>query len=335
MRVVLIGGAGFIGHNLAIELTKRSHDVTIIDSLMINNYYAVREPRYKKFLEDRLFILAGINVPVIRMDARDYHMLSETISALNPDCVVHLAAVAHMDRSDKTPYTTFDHSLRTLENALDVSVEFALARERPPPKFIYFSSSTVYGDWTSDKAVESQWCKPIGIYGSLKLAGEHMVQAYRQAKGLPYIIIRPSALYGPRCVSGRVIQRFIESALDGKPLTVRGNGKLDFTYVADLVTGVRQAIESNVVDETFNMTYGEGVPVAYVAEKIVSETGAKVVYSNEPDVGPERGTLDISKARELLTYRPKFDIDKGLSEYLTWYRREFEHSPGRTGATAS
>ena len=321
MRVVLIGGAGFIGHHLAGELIKHGHDVFVIDSLNVNNLYTVTNDYHKRFLEDRLSILSAIGVDMIRMDARDYSMLSNTVLALDPDCIVQLAAVSHMDRADKTPFNTFDHSLRTLENALDIAVESAVALKKPPAKFIYFSSSTVYGNWTAEKAMETQHCDPIGIYGSLKLAGEHIVKAYNHAKGLDYVIIRPSALYGDRCVSGRVLQKFIEAAMDGKPLTVKGNGKLDFTYIRDLVQGVRLAIESDVVNETFNITYGEGVPVGYAAEAIKAQMDADVIYSNEPMDGPERGALDISKARQMLGYDPRFDIDKGLGEYIAWYKR--------------
>lgn len=321
MRIVLVGGAGFIGHHLAGELIKHGHEVFVIDSLGVNNLHTVENDYHKRFLQDRLHILTAIGAEMIYQDARDYSMLSNMILSIKPDCIVQLAAVAHMNRARKTPLHTYDHSIKTLENALDIAVQSGIALDRPAPKFIYFSSSTIYGDWTSEKAVETQHCNPFGTYARLKNIGENLVKSYNEDWGLEYAIIRPSALYGDRCISGRVLQIFIEAAMNGKPLTVKGNEKLDFTYIRDLVQGVRLAIESDIVNETYNITYGEGVPVAYAAELIGTEFGAKVEYSDEVIYGPERGTLDISKARQMLGYDPRFDIDKGLGEYIAWYKR--------------
>lgn len=307
MKIVLIGGAGFIGHHLAMDLHSHGHELVAVDSLMINNLYASgHDHLHRRMLESRLDLLQSFRIPLIRMDARDYSMLSETVSALEPEVIVHLAAVAHMDRADKTPHTTFDHSLRTLENALDVAVQIG------GPKFIYLSSSTVYGDWTSDEAAEDQRCNPRGIYGSLKLAGELMVRAYTEAKALPHIIIRPSALYGPRCVSGRVLQKFIEKNMKGEKL-VASDGQLDFTYVKDITQGIRLVIESEVVDETFNMTYGRARSILEAAEMISDNVDAAITG----DV--KRGTLDISKARDMLGYNPQWPLEKGFGEYRKWY----------------
>ena len=108
-----------------------------------------------------------------------------------------MAAVSHANRSNKDPHSTFDHSLRTLENALDNS-------KNKIDHFIYFSSSMVYGNFKSGQVDEETICNPLGIYGALKYSGEKMVIAYNQVFGLPYTIIRPSALYGERCISRRV-----------------------------------------------------------------------------------------------------------------------------------
>src|SRR5262249_4506649 len=150
-------------------------------------------------------------------DARDYHALSRIISAAKPDCIVQLAAVAHANRSNKDPFSTFDHSLRTLENALDV------ARSLPGVHFIYFSSSMVYGNFHTDAVEEDHPLHPIGIYGALKVAGEKMVIAYNQVFDTQYTIVRPSALYGERCVSRRVGQIFVENALRGEKLRMDGD----------------------------------------------------------------------------------------------------------------
>ncbi len=230
--IALIGGAGFIGHNLATELVNRGADVHVIDSLQVNNLLTFAAGPHDgkrelnlKILHSRLEILQQAGVTLHPLDARDYHALSRVLDGISPNVVVQLAAVAHANRSNKDPYSTFDHSFRTLENALDC------ARGRAE-HFVYFSSSMAYGNFETKVVDEDHPLNPIGIYGALKLSGEKIVQAYQQVFDLPYTIIRPSALYGPRCVSRRVCQIFVENAVDGRPLRVQGNGN-EFLGVGD------------------------------------------------------------------------------------------------------
>ena len=181
---------------------------------------------YWTILNQRMDLLNsnGININV--EDARDYGSLCRVLDLINPDVIIHLAAVSHADKSNKDPHSTFDHSLRTLENTLDFA-------KNNKTHVVYMSSSMVYGDFNSQSVSEETPCKPIGIYGTLKLSGELLVRAYKQVFDLPYTIIRPSALYGERCVSRRVGQIFIENALNNKKIIIHGDGeeKLDFTYI--------------------------------------------------------------------------------------------------------
>jgi nucleoside-diphosphate-sugar epimerase len=232
-KTIIIGGAGFIGHNLAIKLKENNFDVSIIDGLEVNNltsvignYDNLPYPLLsKKIIDSRLDLLDEKKIPLYVEDARNYHSLSYIISKIKPEVIIHLAAVSHAARSNKNPYNTFDHSLRTLENALDVSRDNV-------KHFIFLSSSMVYGNFKTQKVNEESICEPIGIYGALKYAAEKIIIAYNQVFNLPYTILRPSALYGERCISRRVGQIFIENALFGKELKINGDGKekLDFTY---------------------------------------------------------------------------------------------------------
>ena len=227
---------------------------------------------------------------------------------------VQLAAVAHIDRSRKHPHTTFDNSLVTLENALDIAVQ---CKTR---KFVYFSSSTVYGDFKKDTIDETEPPDPVGTYGALKLCGELLVKAYQHDKHLPYIIIRPQALYGPRCVSGRVTQIFIERALEGQPLVVHGDTKHDFTYVDDLVDGVVRAIESPVENETFNLTSESVMSVPDLADLVASKFGAKVEMGEPDPLKPSRGMMSCNKARDVLGYAARTPVPVGMAKYMTWYK---------------
>ncbi len=314
-RVCLAGGAGFIGTNLAAKLMDDGHEVAIVDSLLVNNSHGPEElsPLHRTILKVRKPILDRADFTMA--DARDYDVLSEISYWFKPDIIVHLAAVAHQDRAQRSPRTTWGHSLRTLENALDIAGHLKIKR------FIYFSSSTVYGEWPESGVVtENTPCNPVHVYGSLKLAGELTTRSVCLAHGIEYQIIRPSALYGPGCISQRVIQRFIENALDGKPLSIRKDDRLDFTHVRDLVSGVALALFSPTPNRTYNLTYGQGRLVSEAAQLVAAQLGAELTFENEPGEFPIRGTLSIERARAELGYDPKWPLERGIAEYIEWYR---------------
>lgn len=325
-KITLIGGAGFIGHNLALHLHSLGADVSIIDSLQVNNLASfsatsqdsVNRSLYLRILNERQRLLQDAEIPLFVQDARNYHALCKLISDIQPEIVVQLAAVSHANKSNKDPYSTFDHSFRTLENALDAS-------RNKIEHFIYFSSSMVYGHFTEDEVTEESPCNPLGIYGALKYGGEKLVIAYNQVFGLPYTIIRPSALYGERCVSRRVGQIFIENALTGKEINIAGDGsdKLDFTYIKDLVNGIELVISKDEsLNQIFNLTYGDSRSLADMAKVMKANFhDLEVKYTPKDKLTPDRGTLSIEKARRMLGFEPTFPLDIGYLEYINWYKQ--------------
>lgn len=327
-RISLIGGAGFIGHQLALALRKMGADVQVIDSLQVNNLLSFtsnseeiqNRELYLKIIHQRLELLYGAGIPLCIQDSRDYHILTRLLVDFNPQVIIHLAAVAHANRSNKDPYSTFDHSLRTLENALDN----ARSNELNVEHFIYFSSSTVYGNFASDFVTEETLCEPLGIYGALKFAGEKLTIAYNQVFDLPYTIVRPSALYGERCVSRRVGQIFIENAMQGLDIAINGDGsdRLDFTYIGDLVQGIIKVLENeNSRNQIFNLTYGESRSMSEMASILKEHfPGVKIKYLPKDRLMPDRGTLTIEKARKLLNYNPQNPLEKGFVDYINWYK---------------
>ena len=326
MRVAILGGAGFIGHHLSLELAARGTDVHVVDSLQVNNMLAVatddrflpHRDLYSRILQERLDLLRDADVPVHIQDARDYHELSRLLSEIEPTAIVQAAAVSHAGQSNKDPYSTFDHSLRTLENALD------WARGRAE-HFVFLSSSMVYGNFLAPVVSEVHPLNSIGIYGALKVAGERMVIAYQQVFDLPYTIVRPSALYGPRCISRRVSQVFIENALEGRPIVIEGGGeeRLDFTYIEDLVQGICLVLDRpESRNEVFNLTYGSARAIGDIVELLQAQFPDLDVEHKERDrLMPERGTLSVEKARRLLGYAPENPIDVGIPKYVDWYRQ--------------
>jgi nucleoside-diphosphate-sugar epimerase len=270
-----------------------------------------------RVVKERLRLLKQADVPISVQDARDYHELSRLLNEVKPQVIVHLAAVSHANRSNKNPFMTFDHSFRTLENALD------WARGRAE-HFVFLSSSMVYGNFKSDQVDEETHCEPLGIYGALKYGAEKIIIAYNQVFNLPYTIIRPSALYGERCVSRRVGQIFIENALMGQDVVMSDGGaeSLDFTYIGDLVDGITKAIENEKArNEIFNITYGSARTVAEMAE-IIKELfpGTKVRSVERDKLMPQRGTLNVDKARRLIGYEPSWPLDVAYPRYIEWYK---------------
>ena len=331
-RVAIIGGAGFIGHNLALKLKALGAEPHVIDGLQVNNlgYYSSgynsnkNAELYIAFINERLNLLRTSGIPLHVIDVRDYHLVTNTLGSIKPDTIIHLAAVAHANRSNKDPFSTFDHSMRTLENVLDAS-------RSNGTQIIYFSSSMVYGNFEGEAVTEDHHCNPIGIYGALKYGAEKLVIAYNQVFNLPYTIIRPSALYGERCVSRRVGQSFIENALIGKPLTMNGDGNdsLDFTYIEDLIQGIILAMtKKEAINETFNITFGSARQLNELAEIVINEfPGLEIVYNPRDGLMPERGTLNIDKAKDLLGYRPSNSIEIGFKKYVAWYKDFANRNP--------
>ena len=329
-KILLLGGAGFIGHNLAIKLKKKKYKVVIADFLKINNIKKlnknadVNKPLYKKILHERLNLLKKNNIKVLDIDCRNYKKVCQLFNNYKPDIVYHLAAVAHANISNKDPLSTFDHSLRTLENSLD-----AARSVKNLERFIYVSSSMVYGNFKKKIVQEDDQCYPLGIYGGLKYAGEKMVIGYHQVFNMPYNIIRPSALYGERCVSRRVTQIFVENALLGKKLLMNDNGKerLDFTYIEDLTECMVRLIEKKKSkNNLFNITFGNSRSILELINILKKNIGNINFESQKRDkLVPYRGTLSNKKIIKYLGYKPKYNLEKGLKRLITWYKKSYSN----------
>ena len=328
-KITVLGGAGFIGHNLTIELKKIGYKCQILDSLGVNNLKAKKHTNvrnkqlFKQVLRERFRLLKQNKLNLILKDLKSDTGFTKMIKKFNPDIIIHLAAVSHANISNIDPEYTFENSLRPLINTLEVA-------RKTKSHLIFFSSSMVYGNFNGKKVTESTKCDPIGIYGNLKLAGEMMVKSYSHVFGFPYTIIRPSALYGERCVSRRVGQVFIENALQGKNLIINGDGeeKLDFTYIDDLVHGVIRVLKSkNSRNQIFNLTFGQGRKMLDLI-KILKKNfpSIKIKFNKRDKLVPKRGGLNINKAKNLIGYKPKFPIEKGYQKYINWYKNFYNNS---------
>jgi nucleoside-diphosphate-sugar epimerase len=340
MRIALVGGAGFIGHHLALALTRAGDEVHVVDGLQVNNLlaFSAQPPdangrdRYLGFLRERLDLLETAGVRLHVADARKRESAGAVLDEIRPHAIVHLAAVAHANRSNVDPHGAFEHSVRTLEHSLDY------ARRTGLEHLVYLSSSMVYGNFDTPTVTEEHPLAPLGIYGGMKLACEKMVTGYGHVFGLPYTIIRPSALYGQRCVSRRVGQVFIENALAGASLRVMGDGeeKLDFTYIDDLVSGIQLVLaEPAARNEVFNLTYGEARSMNDLVATLQEHfPDVDVVRVPRDELTPFRGTLSVDKARALLGYAPQYPIARGIPAYVEWYREALQRPADQLVAQA-
>ena len=329
MRTYFItGGEGFIGYHICKLLSERDEDVEIVTYDAQKHYVPLQKSHWSHYVNYRQHSLDGKNVERIRGDTTDRGLLKSTLEEYEPDVIIHLAALPIANVSNKFPEEARRNILDGTITLLDVlrEVEFDFDR------MVYTSSSMVYGDFRTDEtgdiipATEEDRCEPVGIYGSMKLSGENITRAYGHRFEIPYTIIRPSAVYGPTDCNRRVTEIFLRNALEGKRLRLDNGGhhKLDFSYVKDTARGFLLAADHEEAEsETFNITRGEGRSIRELAEVVADLVDGTEMYSEERTVyRPNRGALDISKAKNVLGYEPEYSLEEGMREYTDFVRTE-------------
>ncbi len=306
MKVVVTGGAGFIGSNLAEELLKK-HEVTVIDNLSTGR------------IENLDQIIDKINF--IKGSITDLDLLREAF--LGSDTVFHQAAIPSVQRSVDNPIASNEANV---EGTLKVLVA---ARDCNVRKVVYASSSSAYGDTPTLPKKEEMKPNPKSPYAISKLAGEYYCRVFSEVYGLKTACLRYFNVYGPRqnpeSQYAAVIPRFITRVLAHEPPVIYGDGKQtrDFTFVKDVVKANILAMQSPA-EGVFNIACGQRVSLNELAGKIMVITGIKLdpIY-DEPRQGDVRDSLaDISSAGDKLGYRPDFNLDSGLEETIKWFRKK-------------
>lgn len=339
-RIMLVGGAGFIGHNLALDIVQYGVPVMVVDNLMLNNMVSnvtdteldpLRRDLNHSFLMQRFDLMREAGIQMYNADARNSSDLAEAFRQFHPTDVVHLSAIASAVDARKVPGLTFDLQLVTLRNVLELSRNYM-----PDGHVVFLSSSTVYGDFDKPTVDESDRPRPRGIYANVKFMGERLMRTYSDQYGLGTTNIRPSALYGERCISRRVSQAFIENALSGKPLLLEGGGqgRLDFTHISDLVDGITRSIAVHKGStNTFNLTFGNARTIADLAA-IVKDVVPEAILEERPrdENKPVRGTLSTQRAQEQLSFIPKLTLEVGYRRYCEWYVDQWARAKKRISA---
>jgi len=319
-NILITGGLGFLGSHLANNIAQNpNYSVSIIDA----DKYSFEKGKYNfnYYKNLRIKLLSKSNINIYKVDLLNINNTTKTIKKIKPDIIIHLASISVAGIADFYPTQAKENIFDSTFNLLQIIVnKFSVER------FIYISSSMVYGHFLKDvngKIIppnEEAPCNPIDIYGSFKLCCENLIKTFHYSKNISYTIIRPTAIYGQFDCNFRVTELFVTNALLNRPILLDNGGLhlLDFTYVNDVVKGIVATIENpKAINQTFNLSFGKGRTIKELAEiikKIIPSTEIKI--SNCKPFRPNRGALDISKAKHLLQYSPQFPLEKGIKTYL-------------------
>ena len=308
MRVLVTGGAGFIGSHL-VERLAAGNRVTVADNLSVGRAENLDDAR------------AIGRVDLVEADIRDGDRMRGLLA--KTDVVFHLAVVC-LRTSIQQPELAHE------VNATATLDLLSLARAEAVRRFLYCSSSEVYGTARTAPMNEDHPLAPQTVYGASKLAGEQYALSFYRTYGLEVAAVRPFNAYGPRAAyagaRGEVIPRFILSALAGRPLVVLGDGEQtrDFTYVGDVARGLLLAAECDaLVGEVVNIAAGREISVNEIARQVTAATGgATPIRHGAPRPGDvRRHWADIAKAKKYLAYEPEVAFEDGLSRCVEWFRR--------------
>jgi len=311
VRILVTGGMGFIGHNVVSRLEDLDHEVLIVDNM--TNYGIIPQ--------DEIDYLIGERVKKIYSVCQWHNIanrraIEHIFEVFKPEIVVHLASFPRQKVVNSDPALGAKTMTEGLLNLCEASKKHGVS------KFVYISSSMVYGDFNDD-VTENAVCNPQGQYGIMKLAGEWLVKDYSRKNDFTHVIIRPSAVYGPLDVADRVVSKFMLAAMQGTNLIVNGAEEaLDFTYVDDIADGIVAAtLSDNTHNKTYNVTKSHSITLLEAANLVVKIVGKGNIdiRDRDPDF-PSRGSLNIDLARQDFGFRPKIDIEEGFRLYYEWLR---------------
>jgi len=311
MRILITGGAGFIGSHLCDKYTKEGHTVLCLDNFMSGNIINVRH------------LLDYRNFKLIKGDIRDFELLEKVMRDV--DAIFHLAAQIHVDRSYIEPRLTYDVNVIGTQNVLEA------AKMSDAKKIIHASTSEVYGSAQYAPIDENYPLNAPHPYGASKIAADRLCYAYARTYGMDISILRFFNIFGPRQRDigyGGVISMFTKRILINVSPIVYGDGRQtrDYTYIDDAVRAYDLALNhSEPLIEPLNFGTGREISIIDLANKLIDLCGKKGSIKPvhvEPRIGEvEKLVASASKAKELLGWEPKCNLDEGLNEFVQWYKQ--------------
>ncbi len=300
-NIIVTGGSGFIGSHLVDQLVSISKKVIVIDKVKPQKNRKNRKAKY------------------IKMNVQDSDVL-QVFEKYQPDVVFHLAAHLHDRESIEMPIGNAMDNVIGLLNVCEAN------RQTSKGKFIFTSSCAVYGKHDDLPISELHEPKPLTPYGISKLVGENYLRFYYKTFGIPYVSVRPGNIYGPRQDSSAesgVVGIFSSRLLKGGQAIINNDGKTtrDYVYIGDVVDALLKAAESEFVG-FLNLGTGAPTETREVFEKVRDAVGVGVTpeYNELQQDALKHIYLDVSKARELLSWEPQVSIDEGIKETIAWYR---------------
>jgi len=311
-KFLVTGAAGFIGFHLSKSLLDDGYEVLGIDN--VNDYYD------QNLKWARLDILKKYsNFKFDRVDIADRASITKSFTAFKPNKVVNLAAQAGVRYSIENPYAYMDSNLVGFLNIIE------LCRHNNVEGLIYASSSSVYGgNKKSPFSVEDRVDNPISLYAATKKANELIANAYSHLYGLNTTGLRFFTVYGPWGRPDMAMYIFADKISKGEPIPVFNNGnmKRDFTYIEDIISGTRAALEKNYKTEIFNLGNHRSEKLMFMIGLIEKYICKKAIIDFKPmqpgDV-PE-SFAEITKSIELLNFNPETNIEIGINKFINWYR---------------
>ena len=309
-KFLVTGGMGLIGHNVVQRLEAKEHEVVIVD--IMTNYGIIPQDELEYLLDERRKKIKTQDI--YRTDISDAEAFDRVVANHRPEVIIHMASFPRQKVVNANPAWGARVMMEGLINVCESAKKHGVER------VVYISSSMVYGDF-EDQVLEDDPCNPIGQYGIMKLCGEDLVKDYQRRGAFDYAIIRPSAVYGPLDVEDRVVAKFMLTAMRGGVLRVNGVSEtLDFTYVDDAADGiVAAATRIMSANKTFNITKSHSVSLLEAAEMIVKIVGKGTIETRDKDADfPSRGALNIDRAKTILGYDPKVDVEQGFENYYNW-----------------
>ncbi|NPV50433.1 MAG: SDR family oxidoreductase [Candidatus Methanofastidiosum sp.] len=309
-KIVVTGGAGFIGSNIVHSIYK-DNEVTVIDDISTGNF------------ENIVDLVEEKSINFVKGSITDLRILQECFSDV--DYVLHQAAIPSVPRSVKNPIATNKANIGGTLNVL------VAARDSNVEKVVFASSSSVYGDTPTLPKIENMCPSPLSPYAISKLCGENYCKVFYEIYGLRTTSLRYFNVYGPRqnpkSEYAAVIPRFISSIMKGSPIDIYGDGDQtrDFTFVEDVVNANLLSCESKKSDgKTLNIAGGKRISVNDLSQKIAKMLGIEVeiIYRERREGDVKDSLADISLARALIDYTPKYSLDNGLKKTVEFFNKK-------------
>jgi UDP-glucuronate 4-epimerase len=310
-KILITGGAGFIGSHLAKELSLQGYEVVIVDRFLDSD---------AKLKRDRLkYLLQPNEYTLYEADLSDYEKNKKIFENHKFDLICHLAAKTNLE---------FDSELYNKINILGTISIFELAKNYAVPKIVFASSSMVYGNNNGKAFCESDSTdRPLSIYAASKKSDEILAFTYHYLYKIEMVGLRFFTTYGPWGRPEMAISRFIDQIINNHPIELWNYGKIkkDFTYIDDLVKGIISSIETKIDYELINLGSGTSIELEKIVNLIEINLGIKAqknYVASHP--GDQLETCaDISKAKKILDFDPKITIEEGIKRYIDWYKEYY------------